>query len=73
MKAAVCYEFGRPLVIEDVDIDSPKQGEVKVRTSAVAICHGGSQTGMIRRNNHLLLIARLPERNLHKGIHHHKH
>lgn len=39
MKAAVCYEFGRPLIVEDVDIDSPKQGEVKVRTSAVAICH----------------------------------
>jgi S-(hydroxymethyl)glutathione dehydrogenase / alcohol dehydrogenase len=39
MKAAVCYEFGKPLVIEDVDIDSPKPGEVKVRLSAVAICH----------------------------------
>ncbi len=39
MKAAVCYEFGKPLVIEDVEIDSPKQGEVKVRISAVAICH----------------------------------
>ena len=23
MKAAVCYEFGKPLIIEDVNIDEP--------------------------------------------------
>ena len=39
MKAAVCYEFGKPLVVEEVDIDSPQEGEVIVRTAAVAICH----------------------------------
>ena len=39
MKAAVCYEFGKPLIVEEVDIDSPQKGEVKVRTAAVAICH----------------------------------
>ncbi len=39
MKAAVCYEFGKPLVIEDVEIDPPRQGEVKVRLGATAICH----------------------------------
>ena len=39
MKAAVCYEFGKPLVVEEVDIEAPKQGEVKVRMAAVAICH----------------------------------
>ena len=39
MKAAVCYEFGKPLVVEDIDIDPPKQGEVKVRLRATAICH----------------------------------
>jgi Zn-dependent alcohol dehydrogenase len=39
MKAAVCYEFGQPLVIEDVEIDTPKAGEVKVRMAATAICH----------------------------------
>ena len=39
MKAAICYEFGKPLVVEDVDIDPPKQGEVKVRLVATAICH----------------------------------
>jgi Zn-dependent alcohol dehydrogenase len=39
MKAAVCYEFGKPLVIEDLDIDAPRKGEVKVRTAATAVCH----------------------------------
>lgn len=39
MKAAVCYEFGRPLVLEEVDIAPPQKGEVKVRIAATAICH----------------------------------
>jgi len=39
MKAAVCYEFKKPLVVEDVSIDLPKKGEVKVRIAATAICH----------------------------------
>ena len=39
MKAAVCYEFGKPLIVEEVEIDPPQTGEVKVRMGAVAICH----------------------------------
>ena len=39
MKAAVCYEFGKPLVIEDLEIDPPQAGEVKVRLAACAICY----------------------------------
>jgi len=39
MKAALCYEFGQPLVIEDVEIDPPQTGEVKVKLVACAICH----------------------------------
>ena len=39
MKAAVCYEFGQQLVIEEVAIDPPKVGEVKVKLAACAICH----------------------------------
>ena len=38
MKAAVCYEFGKPLVVEEVDIDTPRASEVKVRMTATAIC-----------------------------------
>jgi Zn-dependent alcohol dehydrogenase len=39
MKAAVCYEFGEPLVIEEIEIHPPKKGEVKVKLAASAICH----------------------------------
>ena len=39
MKAAVCYEPGKPLLIEDIVIDPPQPGEVKVRLAATAICH----------------------------------
>jgi S-(hydroxymethyl)glutathione dehydrogenase / alcohol dehydrogenase len=39
MQAAVCYEFGQPLVIEDLTIDPPQTGEVKVKLAATAICH----------------------------------
>jgi NDMA-dependent alcohol dehydrogenase len=39
MKAAVCYEFNKPLVIDDLEMDRPKKGEVKVRLAATAVCH----------------------------------
>ena len=39
MKAAVSYEFGKSLVVEDIDIEPPHPGEVKVRIVAAAICH----------------------------------
>jgi S-(hydroxymethyl)glutathione dehydrogenase/alcohol dehydrogenase len=39
MKAAVCYEFGKPLAVEEVEIDPPQQDEVAVRIAATAICH----------------------------------
>ena len=39
MKAAVCREFGKPLVIEDIDIDPPQSGEIMVKLAACAICH----------------------------------
>lgn len=39
MKAAVCYEFGAPLVIEDLTLRAPRRDEVRVKVSATAICH----------------------------------
>jgi Zn-dependent alcohol dehydrogenase len=39
MKAAVCYEFGMPSVVQEVRIDPPQQGEVKVRVRATADRH----------------------------------
>lgn len=39
MKAAVCYQIGKPLVIEDVTLDPVGKGDVKIRIAACAICH----------------------------------
>ena len=39
MKAAVCREFGKPLVIEEVQIAKTGPGEVRVKVAAVAIWH----------------------------------
>jgi S-(hydroxymethyl)glutathione dehydrogenase / alcohol dehydrogenase len=39
MKAAVCYEFGKPLVIEELSLRAPRSDEVKVKVTATAICH----------------------------------
>ena len=39
MKAAICYEFGKPLVVDEVTLDSPEKGEVKIRVGATAVCH----------------------------------
>ncbi len=39
MKAAICYEFGKPLVVEEITLDPPQRGEVKVKLAACAICH----------------------------------
>lgn len=39
MKAAICREFGKPLVIEDVELAAPSAGEVRVKLEACAICH----------------------------------
>ena len=39
MKAAVCYEFSKPMAIEDVTLREPGKGEVKIRVASTAICH----------------------------------
>lgn len=39
MKAAICYEAGKPLVVDEVTLDAPEKGEVKIRVGAVAVCH----------------------------------
>ena len=39
MKAAIFYEAGKPLVVEEIDLEPPGPGEVKVRLAATAICH----------------------------------
>lgn len=39
MKAAVLYEPGKPLVIEDIKLAPPKAGEVRVKVAANGCCH----------------------------------
>jgi len=39
VKAAVCYQFGAPLRVEDIEIDPPQRGEVRIRLKACGICH----------------------------------
>jgi S-(hydroxymethyl)glutathione dehydrogenase/alcohol dehydrogenase len=39
MRAAVLEEFGKPLVIQEVDLAEPKAGEVLVRLEACGVCH----------------------------------
>ncbi|HWE73889.1 MAG TPA: S-(hydroxymethyl)glutathione dehydrogenase/class III alcohol dehydrogenase [Stellaceae bacterium] len=38
-KAAIAYEAGKPLVIETVDLDGPRAGEVLIEIKATGICH----------------------------------
>ena len=37
-KAAVLYEHNKPLIVEEVNLDPPKPGEVLVRVAAAGIC-----------------------------------
>ena len=39
IKAAVLEEFGRPLVVQEVDLAEPRAGEVLVRLVACGVCH----------------------------------
>ena len=38
-KAVLCRELNRPVVVEEVRVDSPKRGEVMVKLAACGVCH----------------------------------
>src|SRR5262245_46051693 len=38
-RAAVCHRAGAPLVVEEVDLDGPRAGEVLVELRATGVCH----------------------------------
>ncbi len=38
-RAAVAWEAGKPLEIEEIDLDGPKSGEVLLRNVASGVCH----------------------------------
>lgn len=43
-RAAVLYETGKPLVVEDIEVDPPRSGEVLVRMAASGVCHSDLHT-----------------------------
>lgn len=44
VKAAVAFEAGKPLTIETVQLDPPKEGEVLVEIKATGVCHTDAYT-----------------------------
>lgn len=38
-RAAVLHEVGKPLMIEELDLEEPRAGEVLVRIAAAGVCH----------------------------------
>ena len=39
VRAAIAYQAGAPLVIETVDLEGPRAGEVLVEIKATGVCH----------------------------------
>src|SRR5687767_2732276 len=39
IRAAVLEQFANPLVMQDVELEGPKAGEVLVRLAACGVCH----------------------------------
>ena len=37
MKAAICYEAGKPLVIEEINIQPPQNDEIRVKVRSIVI------------------------------------
>jgi len=38
-KAAIAWEAGKPLTVEQVDLEGPRAGEVLIEVKATGICH----------------------------------
>ncbi|MGH8226067.1 MAG: S-(hydroxymethyl)glutathione dehydrogenase/class III alcohol dehydrogenase [Gammaproteobacteria bacterium] len=43
-RAAVAWEAGKPLAIEEIELEGPKAGEVLVRNVATGVCHTDAYT-----------------------------
>ena len=61
MKAAVLYEPGQALQIEDIELSPPRAGEVRVRVAAAGVCHSDYHV------MHGDLVAQLPAVLGHEG------
>lgn len=56
MKAAVLYDFGSALELEDVDIALPTDGEVLIRIVASGVCHSDRTIQMGSQNRPLPMV-----------------
>jgi S-(hydroxymethyl)glutathione dehydrogenase/alcohol dehydrogenase len=43
-RAAVAWEAGKPLAIEAVDVEGPKNGEVLLQVKVTGVCHTDAYT-----------------------------
>jgi propanol-preferring alcohol dehydrogenase len=64
MQAAVVEEFGKPLVLKELDVPTPGPGQILVRTEACGVCH----TDLHARNGDWPLKPPLPFTPGHEGI-----
>jgi propanol-preferring alcohol dehydrogenase len=64
MQAAVVETFGKPLVFREVDIPTPKAGQILVKTEACGVCH----TDLHAANGDWPLKPKLPFIPGHEGI-----
>jgi S-(hydroxymethyl)glutathione dehydrogenase/alcohol dehydrogenase len=44
IQAAICWEPRKPLEVEEIDLDGPKESEVLVRLKATGVCHTDAYT-----------------------------
>jgi S-(hydroxymethyl)glutathione dehydrogenase/alcohol dehydrogenase len=44
VKAAIAFEAAKPLVVDEIDLEGPKAGEVLVRLAATGVCHTDAYT-----------------------------
>src|SRR3954468_25019266 len=38
-KAVICRELNKPVVVEEIEVDGPRRGEVTVKLAACGVCH----------------------------------
>ena len=43
-RAALAWEAGKPLAIEEIDVAGPKKGEVLLQLKATGVCHTDAYT-----------------------------
>jgi propanol-preferring alcohol dehydrogenase len=64
MQAAVVEQFGKPLVLKELEIPTPRRGEILIKTEACGVCH----TDLHAANGDWPLKPGLPFTPGHEGI-----